>query len=350
MTVTVGATNSLPVPTIESPDSSLTWAVDDTISFQGGATDDEDGDTRPRVRAHLDTDHAPLRARWVMPHPHHLDGTGRRRRQFDAPGHEYPSHLELQLDGHRFARRLQPRRVSVQPKTVDLTFPLRRRTVFRIVAASGRSRPRSPKTFIIGSVFTATAVTPQTIGSTQYDFTSWSDSGAQSHEIAAPSTPTTYTATYATANTVTTLPAADANIRSNQPTKNFGTATDLRVRSAQSRSYLRFVVSGVTGTVTSAKLRLRVDDGSANGGRIYTVTGAWTETGITWNNAPVISGAPIATVGAATVATWKEVNLGTFVTGNGTYNFAISDGSNDAVDYRSRETVDDPQLVLTVTP
>ncbi len=337
------------MPTIDEPTADLTWAVDDVITFSGSATDAEDGDLGP----------ASLTWTWIMHHcttptachTHNIEQfVGVDGDTFKAPDHEYPSHLELQLTATDSDGGSASTSVEIQPKTVDLTFTSAPATGLQVIVQNVTSTTPFTRTVLVNGRFTATAITPQTIGSTQYDFTSWSDGGAQSHEITAPSTPTTYTATYATAATVTTLPAADANIRSQQPTKNFGTASVLRVRSGQSRSYLRFVVSGVTGTVTSAKLRLRVVDASPNGGRIYAVTGAWTETGITWNNAPVISGSPIATVGAATVATWKEVNLGTFVTGNGTYNLAISDGSNDAVDYRSRETVDDPQLVLTVTP
>ena len=37
---------------------------------------------------------------------------------------------------------------------------------------------------------------PQTIGGTGYNFGSWSDRGAQTHEITTPERPTTYTATF----------------------------------------------------------------------------------------------------------------------------------------------------------
>ena len=45
VTITVGAppVNELPVPIIDTPSSSFTWAVDDPIEFSGGATDAEDG-------------------------------------------------------------------------------------------------------------------------------------------------------------------------------------------------------------------------------------------------------------------------------------------------------------------
>ena len=39
--------------------------------------------------------------------------------------------------------------------------------------------------------------------------------------------------------------------------------------------------------------------------------------------------------------------MGAAITGNGTYTFAISNGNNDAIDYASRETANDPVLVMT---
>ena len=56
-------------------------------------------------------------------------------------------------------------------------------------------------------------------------------------------------------------------------------------------SHLRFQVSGVTGAVTSAKLRLWVTDGSVNGPAVYSTGNAWPEGGVTWDNAPFVSSA-----------------------------------------------------------
>jgi hypothetical protein len=165
--------------------------------------------------------------------------------------------------------------------------------------------------------------------------------------ITAPATATTYTATYST-SAISFLPVADAEIRSNQANKNFGTTTTLTVRNGQYRSYLKFTVTGLTGPPTSARLRLFVTDPSSNGGSVYRLTNtSWTETGITWNNAPAISGAPLSSLGTVATGTWVEFNLGSVITGNGTYTFAISGGNSDAVKYASRETATDPVLVLT---
>jgi hypothetical protein len=49
---------------------------------------------------------------------------------------------------------------------------------------------------IAGSKNSISAPSPQTLGGTTYTFASWSDGGAQSHDIVAPGAAATYTATY----------------------------------------------------------------------------------------------------------------------------------------------------------
>ena len=140
--------------------------------------------------------------------------------------------------------------------------------------------------------------------------------------------------------------SADSQIRSKKPSKNFGTATILRVRSGQSRSYLKFTVTGLTSAPTSAKLRIWVAAGG-NAGSVYKVSNTWTETGITWSNAPGISGSPLATISSGPTGTWLKFDITSAITGNGTFSFAISGGSSDAIDYASREATKEPVLILT---
>jgi hypothetical protein len=56
----------------------------------------------------------------------------------------------------------------------------------------------APYTFtgVEGIIRSLGAVSPQTSGSTTYDFASWSDGGQQTHEIATPTADTTYTALF----------------------------------------------------------------------------------------------------------------------------------------------------------
>ena len=150
-------------------------------------------------------------------------------------------------------------------------------------------------------------------------------------------------------------PVADAQVKSSSASTNYGTLSTLRVRedTASSpttyRSYLRFTVSGFSGTPSSAKLRLWVTDASADGGNVFATGGSWTESGLTWSNAPAPSGSSLGSAGSTAAAgSYEEITLSAAaVSGNGTYNFVLKSGSTDSAIYSSREdAAHPPQLVL----
>ncbi|MDQ4019977.1 MAG: PKD domain-containing protein, partial [Actinomycetota bacterium] len=154
-------------------------------------------------------------------------------------------------------------------------------------------------------------------------------------------------------STVTVRPEADAHVTTYNVAKNYGTVAALRVREDPTttyRSYLKFTVSGIVGVVSSAKLRLYVTDASPDGGAVYLVGNEWTETGITWNSAPPIAGAPVASTGSVALNTWVEVDVTAAVSGNGTYSFALKNASTNSAIYSSREGTQPPELVLTLAP
>jgi hypothetical protein len=143
----------------------------------------------------------------------------------------------------------------------------------------------------------------------------------------------------------------DAYVASNSADGNFGGATQLRIRSVAPtyRSYLKFTVSGLAGTVTSATLRLRVYDGGDQGGSVYGVSNSWTESGLTWNNAPPLSGSPLDSLGAVMAGTWVEFDVTDSITGDGTYSFGIGSPSSNLVGYRASEYGDPshrPELLI----
>jgi hypothetical protein len=142
----------------------------------------------------------------------------------------------------------------------------------------------------------------------------------------------------------------DARVLQSNPTTNYGTLTRLDVDSPGEESYIRFIVTGVTGTVQSATLRLFVTNGSSNGPSLYATDNSWTETGITWNNRPPAFFGAIADVSTMTAGTWTEYNVTTQVTGNGTYNFVLLPDSTNGVTFTSREGTSPPELVLTLAP
>jgi PKD repeat protein len=155
--------------------------------------------------------------------------------------------------------------------------------------------------------------------------------------------------------------AADSWVSKTSPSDNFGADTALRVKnggtSSTSKHYhtlLKFNVAGLSGSISSAKLRLFVVDAAANGGTVYTISNVWTESGVTWNTAPTAAGAGLGTVGPTTAKTWVDVPLTKEAfTGDGTYSLKLQVGSSadGTTWYSSREGANAPQLVIgTTTP
>ena len=89
---------------------------------------------------------------------------------------------------------------------------------------------------------------------------------------------------------MTFLPTDDAYVRSPYPNENSGAQPTLRTYTKlpiETHSYLKFSVGGITGPVSSVKLRLHVSDGSATAGKIYGVGDTtWSENAITWATKP----------------------------------------------------------------
>src|SRR4029077_3340761 len=99
--------------------------------------------------------------------------------------------------------------------------------------------------------------------------------------------------------------------------------------------------------VTSAQIRLFTTDASPDGGHVFVAGNGWTETAITFNNAPPTVGSQIGTLGAVTNGVWAELNLppGT-VTGEGSYTFAIVGQPTNSAYSSSRQGASPPELDL----
>ncbi|MFL5909819.1 MAG: Ig-like domain-containing protein [Gaiellaceae bacterium] len=149
--------------------------------------------------------------------------------------------------------------------------------------------------------------------------------------------------------TVTTTfnPAADSYVNSGSPTSNFGTLTALRIDgSPVLRSYLRFAVSGLSGTVQSATLKVLTNTSTA-GHDVHSADNSWGETTINYNNAPAPSATTYGSAGTTAAGAWTSANVTSLVTGNGTYTMTLDAKNSTAVNYASRESSSQPQLVVT---
>ncbi|HMQ51351.1 MAG TPA: DNRLRE domain-containing protein, partial [Anaerolineae bacterium] len=140
---------------------------------------------------------------------------------------------------------------------------------------------------------------------------------------------------------------ADARVLESNPGTNYGTLSRLDVDSPGEISYIRFTVSGVSGPVQNARLRLFVSNGSFDSPGLYGTDNSWTETGLTWSNRPPAVTGVIANLGLAAADTWVEYDLTGHVTGNGTYSFVFLADGSDGIRFESRESSTPPQLGLT---
>jgi hypothetical protein len=153
---------------------------------------------------------------------------------------------------------------------------------------------------------------------------------------------------------LTFSPVADARVEEASPTSNYGRSTTLRADGSTDpdvESYLKFEVAGVSGSVTSVKLRLHTtssaSSASTNGPAVYATGTDWIETGITWNNRPART-TEVLDKGAIASDTWLEYDVTEADIGDGTYAFVVATSSTDGTDlYSDEATSFRPELIVT---
>ncbi len=152
------------------------------------------------------------------------------------------------------------------------------------------------------------------------------------------------------ATTITFKPTADGYVIQSSAGSNYGSAVNLRVdNSPVTRSYLRFVVSGLSGgVVQSAVLKLYANSSDSTGLAVRSVSNnTWSESGITYSNSPA-TGNVIASSKQLSAGTWVEVNVTSYIKANGTFNLALTTTSTTNTSLGSRESGSKaPQLVVT---
>lgn len=156
------------------------------------------------------------------------------------------------------------------------------------------------------------------------------------------------------ATTLTFVASADATVDATQPAVNIGGKDSLSADlSPQQRALLRFDITGVSGQVTQARLRLYATRNTPDGPHLGLLLEDWQENKVTWNAAPRLAEGFLGDVGAITTGSFVEYDLSSVVSGNGVLNLALVPDSTEAATFASRETVRAerrPQLVLTVEP
>jgi glucose/arabinose dehydrogenase len=184
-----------PVPTITAPTDGSRFRAGDVITFAGSAVDPEDG-ALPATAFAWSIDF--LHEGHVHPGPRYTGVTGG---SFTIPtsGHDFSGNTRYRVlltvtDSNGIQT---SKSVTVLPDKVNLTFA---------------TEPTGRTVYVDGIAHTAPFVYDTLVGFTHtvearnqgnYSFESWSDGGAQSHEITVPTADRTYTAVFAQ---TTTLP------------------------------------------------------------------------------------------------------------------------------------------------
>ena len=145
------------------------------------------------------------------------------------------------------------------------------------------------------------------------------------------------------------VPTADSFVKESAPATNYATQ-DLWVDGGSNpdlQSFLRFDISGVSGTVTKATLRLYAYGSVADGPAVAPTAATWTERGITWQTRPAPTGPAVDDKNAIAAWTWVEFDVTPLVQGNGAVNLVLSSAAAGGVGFYSREDTRPPQLVVT---
>jgi glucose/arabinose dehydrogenase len=189
--VSISVGNTPPDATITAPAPGTTWRVGQTIDFAGGATDAQDGPLPASALTWtLILQHCPSNC-----HQHLLQTfSGVAGGSFVTPDHEYPSYLELRLTATDSSGTSDTETLRLDPRTVTLTLNASP-SGFQLALDGVQALTPFARTVIEGSQHSISAPSPQTKAKKSWLFRSWSDGGAQTHNVTANST-ATYTATF----------------------------------------------------------------------------------------------------------------------------------------------------------
>jgi hypothetical protein len=150
-------------------------------------------------------------------------------------------------------------------------------------------------------------------------------------------------------NSLTFTPVVDTYVNSASPSTNYGSATTMRLDgSPDVHAYLGFTVAGLSGTITQVRLLLHSNNSDSKGIAAWAVAdNSWGELTINYTNAPAL-GSQLATSGSFASGVWVSLDVTSYVTGNGTYSFGVTNPSSTAISVTSREAgANAPQLVIT---
>ena len=166
--------------------------------------------------------------------------------------------------------------------------------------------------------------------------------------VPASATPTLTNISSTATSALTFTPVADSAVNSSAPSNNYGISATVRTdASPVVRTYMRFDVQGVSGSVASAKLRIYANSSSSRQYDVRPVSDTtWGERTITYSNAPSFGNVVSSSIASFSSNTWTEVDVTSLVQANELISLALTSNNPTAVSFGSRELSHHPQLII----
>jgi glucose/arabinose dehydrogenase len=168
-----------PQVTVEAPAESLEWEIGETVNYEATAAD-PDGETfETGVTPHWEftLEHCPFAC-----HEHPITSADSASGSFVAPQHEFPSHLKLAFTATDSRGMSDTKAVEIYPRTVEISVESDPAGISLGLEGVESSEPASA-TMIAGGAVAVSAPQRATIDGQEYEFASWSDGQARSHEV-----------------------------------------------------------------------------------------------------------------------------------------------------------------------
>jgi hypothetical protein len=113
------------------------------------------------------------------------------------------------------------------------------------------------------------------------------------------------------------------------------------------QAFLKFEINGLTGTISSADLKV-FNTGSIGGNvDVYGVgDNSWGEMDLTWDEAPIAG--TLITSTSTSAGDWMEIDLSGYISGNGVYSVNLRTETDTTLQFLSSESVTPPFIEITL--
>jgi glucose/arabinose dehydrogenase/regulation of enolase protein 1 (concanavalin A-like superfamily) len=187
------SSNQLPSATVTAPANGMLYSAGDTISYSGSGTDPEDGTLAASrlswtINFHHDTH--------VHPFLGPINGVGSGSFTIPRTG-ELATNVwyRILLTATDSAGASDTKYVDILPRKANITLATNPAGLQVSLDGQAFTAPATIES-VVGMTRSLSAPSPQPLGGTTYQFASWSDGGASTHNVNAPATNTTYTANF----------------------------------------------------------------------------------------------------------------------------------------------------------